>query len=76
MEGISTLKDAVELLGINHLAARHMIEFSMINETKILKDLENGLLFEWLTFIDTYTDSNCNNFKEEIIKLQCTTSLT
>jgi hypothetical protein len=40
-----------------------------VNETEITEDLKNGLLFEWLTFIDMYTDSNINNLEEAVMKL-------
>jgi hypothetical protein len=69
MNEINTLKDATDLLGINYMAAWHMTEFGVVNETAITEDLNNGLLFEWLDFIYNHTDSNTNNLEEEVIKL-------
>jgi hypothetical protein len=51
------------------MAAWHMIEFNVLNETQIGEDLKSGLIFEWLSFIDRYTDSNTNNFEEAVMKL-------
>ena len=64
-----TLKSVTHALGINYMAAWHMTQFGVINETEINEDLRNGRLFEWLTFIDKYTDSYINNFEEAVIKL-------
>jgi hypothetical protein len=58
-----------EKLGISYVATRLMCEFGAVNETEVLKDLCNGLLFEWLSFINFYTDSNINDFEEIIVKL-------
>lgn len=58
-----------ETLGISYVATRHMYEYGTVNETEVLNDLRNGLLFEWLTFINLYTDSNINDFEEIIVKL-------
>ena len=58
-----------ETLGISYVATRHMYEFGAVNETEVLRDLRKGLLFEWLTFINLYTDSNINDFEEIIVKL-------
>ena len=69
MNEINTLKDATDLLGINYIAAWHMTQFGVVNETAITEDLNNGLLFEWLDFIYNHTDSNTNNLEEEVIKL-------
>lgn len=69
MSEINTLKDAADKLGINYMAVWHMSQFNVLNETEIIEDLKNGLLFEWLTFIDLYTDSVTNNFEEAIMKL-------
>jgi hypothetical protein len=69
MNEINTLKDATDLLGINYMAAWHMTQFGVVNETAITEDLNNGLLFEWLDFIYNHTDSNTNNLEEEVIKL-------
>lgn len=68
-EEIITLQDASRVLGINYIAARHMTEFGVVNETAVIEDLETGLLYEWLRFIFDHTDSNTNNFEETIIKL-------
>ncbi len=68
-EGADTLRDVTVNFGINYMAAWHMIEFSVMNETQIAEDLKSGLIFEWLSFIDRYTDSNTNNFAEAIMKL-------
>ena len=69
MDEINTLQNAADSLGINYMARWHMSEFGVVNETEITEDLKNGLLFEWLTFIDLYTDSNTNNFEEAVMKL-------
>lgn len=69
MNEIYTLKDATDLLGINYMAAWHLQEFSVFNETEIQEDLNNGLIFEWLQFINDYSDSYVNNFEEAVIKL-------
>lgn len=66
---ILTLKNVTAALGINYMAAWHMSEFNVVNETEIIEDLKNGLIFEWLTFIDKYTDSNINNHEEAVMKL-------
>jgi len=58
-----------ETLGISYVATKHMYEFGAVNETEVLNDLRNGLLFEWLTFINLFTDSNVNDFEDIIIKL-------
>jgi hypothetical protein len=68
-EEINTLQDASRVLGINYVAVWHMTQFGVINETAIIEDLTNGLLYEWLEFIDNYTDSNTNDFQEAVIKL-------
>ncbi len=68
-EGADTLRDVTVNFGINYMAAWHMIEFSVMNETQIAEDLKSGLIFEWLSFIDRYTDSNTNNFAEAVMKL-------
>lgn len=69
MNEIYTLKDATDLLGINYMAAWHLQEFSVFNETEIQEDLNNGLIFEWLQFINDYSDSYVNDFEEAVIKL-------
>ena len=69
MNEIYTLKDATDLLGINYMAAWHLQEFSVLNETEIQEDLNRGLIFEWLEIISQYTDSNINDFAEAVIKL-------
>jgi hypothetical protein len=56
-------------LGISYTAVKHMYEFSALNETEVLNDLKNGLLFEWLTFVNLFTDSYVNDFEEAIITL-------
>ena len=68
-EEINTLEDASRVLGINYIAVWHMTQFRVVNETAIIEDLTNGLLFEWLEFIYNYTDSNSNDFEEAVIKL-------
>ena len=68
-EEINTLQDASRVLGINYVAVWHMTQFGVINETAIIEDLTNGLLYEWLEFIDDYTDSNTNDFEEAVIQL-------
>lgn len=69
IEEPTNLELVSDTLGISYVATRHMYEFGAVNETEVLKDLRNGLLFEWLTFINLYTDSNVNDFEEAIIKL-------
>ncbi len=69
MKEIKTLKDVTDSLGINYMAAWHLSEFNVLNETVIIEDLKNGLIFEWLKFIDDHTDSYTNNHEEAIIKL-------
>lgn len=69
MNEIYTLKDATDLLGINYMAARHMAQFGFVNETEITEDLSNGLLYEWLEFINDHTDSNTNDLEGSVIKL-------
>jgi hypothetical protein len=69
IEEPTNLELVSETLGISYVATRHMYEFGAVNETEVLNDLRNGLLFEWLTFINLYTDSNINDFEEIIIKL-------
>lgn len=69
MNEIYTLKDVTDLLGINYMAAWHLQEFSVLNETEILEDLNRGLIFEWLQFIHDHTDSYVNDFEEAVIKL-------
>lgn len=66
---ILTLQNVTTALGINYMAAWHMSEFNVLNETEIIEDLRNGLIFEWLTFIDKYTDSYVNNHEEAVMKL-------
>ena len=68
-EEINSLHDASRILGINYSAVLHMTQFGVINETAIIEDLTNGLLYEWLEFIDNYTDSNTNDFEEAVIQL-------
>lgn len=68
-EEINTLQDASRVLGINYIAVWHMTQFGVINETAIIEDLSNGLLYEWLQFIYDHTDSNTNDFEEAVIKL-------
>jgi hypothetical protein len=68
-EEIYTLHDASRILGINYSAVLHMTQFGVVNETAITEDLSNGLLYEWLEFIDDYTDSNTNDFEEAVIQL-------
>ena len=58
-----------ETLGISYVATKHMYEYGTVNETEVLNDLRNGLLFEWLTFINLFTDSNINDFEDIIVKL-------
>jgi hypothetical protein len=69
MNEIYTLKDATDLLGINYMAAWHLQEFSVFNETEIQEDLNNGLIYEWLQFIHDHSDSYVNDFEEAVIKL-------
>jgi hypothetical protein len=64
-----TLQSVTTTLGINYMAAWHMTQFGVINETEIIEDLRNGQLFEWLAFIDRYTDSNINNLEKALMKL-------
>ena len=66
---INTLQDASRVLGINYIAVWHMTQFGVINETAIIEDLSNGLLYEWLEFIYDHTDSNTNDLEESVIKL-------
>lgn len=68
-EEIYTLQDASRILGINYMAAWHLQEFSVLNETEIMEDLNRGLLYEWLQFIHDFTDSNINNHEEAVIEL-------
>lgn len=68
-EEINSLHDASRILGINYSAVLHMTQFGVVNETAITEDLSNGLLYEWLEFIDDYTDSNTNDFEEAVIQL-------
>ena len=68
-EEIFTLQDASRVLGINYIAVWHITQFGVVNETAIIEDLTNGLLYEWLEFIDNYTDSNTNDFEEAVIQL-------
>jgi hypothetical protein len=68
-EDTDTLRNVTLDFGINYMAAWHMIEFNVLNETQIGEDLKSGLIFEWLSFIDRYTDSNTNNFEEAVMKL-------
>lgn len=58
-----------DTLGINHLATVQLYEMSVINETLILKDLRNGLIFEWLTFINLHLRDYPQNFEDSIMKL-------
>lgn len=58
-----------DTLGINHLATVQLYELSVINETLILKDLRNGLIFEWLTFINLHLRDYPQNFEDSIMKL-------
>ena len=69
MNEIYTLKDATDLLGISYMAAWHLQEFSVFNETEIQEDLNNGLIYEWLQFIHDHSDSYVNDFEEAVIKL-------
>jgi hypothetical protein len=69
MDDNLTLLSVTTTLGINYMASWHMTQFGIINETEINEDLRNDLLFEWLTFIDLYTDSYTNNFEEVVMKL-------
>lgn len=69
MSEINTLKDAADKLGINYMAVWHMSELNILNETEIIEDLRNGLIFEWLTFIFKHTDSYTNNHEEAVIRL-------
>ncbi len=69
MNEIYTLKDATDLLGINYMAAWHLQEFSVFNETEIQEDLNRGLIYEWLQFIYDHTDSNTNNHEVAVIEL-------
>lgn len=69
MNEIYNLQDASNVLGINSLAIKHMTQFNIVNETAIIEDLQNGLLYEWLKFIDLYTDSNTNNHERKILGL-------
>ena len=58
-----------DTLGINHLATVQLYEMSVINETLILKDLRNGLIFEWLTFINLHLRDHPHDFEQVIMKL-------
>jgi hypothetical protein len=63
------LSVVADTLGINHLATVQLYEMSVINETLILKDLRNGLIFEWLTFINLHLRDYPQNFEDSIMKL-------
>ena len=63
------LSVVAETLGINHMATVQMYEMSVVNETLILKDLRNGLIFEWLTFINLHLRDHPQNFEESIMNL-------
>jgi hypothetical protein len=63
------LKVVADTLGINHLATVQMFEMSVVNETLILEDLRNGLIFEWLTFINLHLRDYPQNFEDSIMKL-------
>jgi hypothetical protein len=58
-----------ETLGINHKATVQMYEMSVVNETLILEDLRNGLIFEWLTFINLHLRDHPHDFEQVIMKL-------
>ncbi len=58
-----------ETLGINYLATVQMFEMSVVNETLILEDLRNGLIFEWLTFINLHLRYHPHDFEQVIMKL-------
>jgi hypothetical protein len=58
-----------ETLGINHIATVQMFEMSVVNETLILEDLRNGLIFEWLTFITLHLREHPHDFEQVIMKL-------
>jgi hypothetical protein len=58
-----------ETLGINHLAVVQMFDWSILNETLIRDDLRQGLLFEWLTFINLHLRDRPQNFEESIMNL-------
>lgn len=58
-----------ETLGINHIATVQMFEMSVVNETLILEDLRNGLIFEWLTFINLHLREHPHDFEQVIMKL-------
>jgi len=63
------LSVVADTLGINHLATVQMFEMSVVNETLILEDLRNGLIFEWLTFIDLHLRDHPSDFEQVIMKL-------
>ena len=63
------LRVVADTLGINHLATVQLYEMSVVNETLILKDLRNGLIFEWLTFINLHLRDHPHDFEQVIMKL-------
>ena len=63
------LSVVADTLGINHLATVQMFEMSVVNETLILEDLRNGLIFEWLTFINLHLRDHPQDFEQVIMKL-------
>ena len=63
------LNVVADTLGINHLAVVQMFDWSILNETLILDDLRQGLLFEWLTFINLHLRDRPQNFEESIMNL-------
>jgi hypothetical protein len=69
IDNTPNLRVVSETLGISYIATSQMYNFGAVHEEEIEKDLSKGLLMEWLTFINLYTDSYSNNFTEEIIKL-------
>ena len=63
------LKVVANTLGINYPATVHMYQMSAVNETLIINDLRQGLIFEWLIFINLHLLDHPSNFEQSVIKL-------
>ena len=64
-----TVHDIAEDFGINHLAAWQLAEFGTIDETAIINDLKNGLLYQWLRFVSEQQKNKSQSYQQKILHL-------
>jgi hypothetical protein len=69
MKNNLTINDALCQLGINSKAARQLSVNDTFDYTSITEDIKNGLILEWLYFIDYYTDTLQNNYEDLVLEI-------